>query len=466
MPRKKKQLQYHRASKRWAKRYKDPLTGKKPFKYLGPATPKADGQDGVLDELYDLALERWKKIEQEIEVKHAAVYRSTQIKKYQQLQEISSRQYSKQLECLVLDLESGEDVKAVDDRDIALNALARMASQAMTVEDWLAITDEIDKLKQPEISEEQSLMRWADDFIEMKRCQVVAGMRSAERYQELRSSVTTFIKWLGPQASIDDINPVNVEGYYQHQLVLLGPNYSQNRARDAFQAAKQFIRWLGAKGIIPNLPGNIDSRELTFRVPNGRKNYFSRTEIGKLLDNVEGRNKLFVLLALNCGMYPKDISDLRPSEVDWNLGRIHRNRSKTSHHLNVPVVCYKLWPETFKILKKHGRRKGQYVLRGRGGKALVYTELRDGDKIVRVNAIYNAFTRFKDKNPDLVGNKTFSDFRKTSATWLRNSGTHAHLVGLFLGHAPHSVADRFYAANGDEILDEALDYLRLQVFKP
>ncbi|MCG8619702.1 MAG: site-specific integrase [Desulfobacterales bacterium] len=468
MPRKKKQLQFHKASKRWAKRYTDPETGKKPFKYLGQATPTRDGKDGVLDELYDLALAKWKSMEAELEARRRANERQ------QRLEGLSEKQrwaypFERKVELRhrIEEIEGGESVDEVQRRDEILVRVKNLIHFAKTKEDWLHISEEIAKLDsdEPEVPEDKSLMYWAEQFVAMKQKQVEAGQRSAGRFQEIRTLVNRFVEWMGPQAAIEDINPSAIERYYQHQLSQLGPDYGQNRARDAFQTAKQFIRWLGDRGILTTLPSNLDSKELTFRVPNGRKRHFSPAEIQDLVAKVRGRTRLFILLSLNCGFYPKDIADLAPDEVDWEQGRIYRNRSKTRHHSNAPVVCYKLWPETLKLLKQYGKRTGKRVLMGRGGRPLVYTELRQDGKTVKVNAIGNAFQRFRAKNLVVLGGRAISDFRKTSATWLRNSGTHAHLVGLFLGHAPSSTAERFYAANGDQILDDAIEFLWGEIFQ-
>lgn len=56
MPRtKKRQLQWHKASQQWCKRYTDKQTGTNVLVYLGPGTPTRSDV-GWLDELYDAAL--------------------------------------------------------------------------------------------------------------------------------------------------------------------------------------------------------------------------------------------------------------------------------------------------------------------------------------------------------------------------------------------------------------------------
>lgn len=77
------------------------------------------------------------------------------------------------------------------------------------------------------------------------------------------------------------------------------------------------------------------------------------------------RMQLYLLLMLNCGMYQNDIAELRSDEVHWKAGTLTRARSKTRER-GGPVVTYKLWPETFALLKKH---RGEGVWRSPQTKA-------------------------------------------------------------------------------------------------
>ena len=73
MPRtKKRELQWHKASQQWAKRYTDRKTGKKPYVYLGKGTPTRDNKDVRLDHLYEAALAKWHQIKPQIEKENAA----------------------------------------------------------------------------------------------------------------------------------------------------------------------------------------------------------------------------------------------------------------------------------------------------------------------------------------------------------------------------------------------------------
>ena len=117
-----------------------------------------------------------------------------------------------------------------------------------------------------------------------------------------------------------------------------------------FRISKQFIKYCWSKRLL-ELPRNFDSRGFGFGAGAKAVETFTDGEIKKLLAKATGQLKLHILLMLNCGYRSTDISDLRDDQVDWTEGRIKRKRSKTENHEDVPEVDYKLWPETFSLLK-------------------------------------------------------------------------------------------------------------------
>ena len=111
---------------------------------------------------------------------------------------------------------------------------------------------------------------------------------------------------------------------------------SSTTMKDYQSAARTFVRSLWEKRLI-ELPRNLTSRTLSVSVPLKDPVVFTKEEIKTLLNAANPRQKLYLLLALNCGMYPVDIALLRQDEVDWKKGRINRKRTKTRHRSeNVP----------------------------------------------------------------------------------------------------------------------------------
>ena len=220
-----------------------------------------------------------------------------------------------------------------------------------------------------------------------------------------------------------------------------------------------FIRWCWRTGAIESVPRDLDSQELRIgREPSEIRPY-SITEIKKLLDNASVRTKLYILLALNTGATQVDIADLKRVEIDWSVGTISRKRSKTEKHKNVPKVTWALWPETLRLLKEERSKEGELVLLNESGGPL-RTEILEDGKIKKNDNVRSAFARLCRKLKITDGE--FKRFRKTSASMLRENKDHSHIVDLFLGHAPQSVAHRFYAKAPQQQLDEAIEWLGSQ----
>ena len=160
---------------------------------------------------------------------------------------------------------------------------------------------------------------------------------------------------------------------------------------------------------------------------------------------------------LNCGMTQKDVSDLLVSEVDWDEGRVIRKRSKTAEEENVPIVNYKLWPETLRLLRQEraAESEGRVLLNVNGDP--LWTEAITGDgKYQKTDNVKNAFDRLRDKTKIV---KPLKSFKKTSATLLRGNEKFSGLAGLFLGHAPQGMADKHYVQVPQGLLDQAIEWL-------
>src|SRR6185312_5979844 len=136
--------------------------------------------------------------------------------------------------------------------------------------------------------------------------------------------------------------------------------YSPNYAHTLLMTAKQFISRLAEMKLIALL-GNIRSRRFRFNHSAPTKiETFTIEEVRQMLavcDGFSEKTKLYLLLMLNCGMYQNDIAELHRDEVNWTRGTLTRARSKTRER-HGPIVTYKLWPETFALLKKHRAEEG------------------------------------------------------------------------------------------------------------
>jgi integrase len=143
---------------------------------------------------------------------------------------------------------------------------------------------------------------------------------------------------------------------------------------------------------------------------------------------------------LNCGFYQSDLSGLSDEKVDWKEGRITHKREKTKKYENVPTIDYKLWPETFRLLKKH-RSGEKFVLLSSTGKQLVTKVKDENGKTQKNDHIHQIWKRWCNakglKFPPL------KCLRKTGGNALKNRcgyGVGEH----YLGHAPRTIGEKHY----------------------
>src|SRR5262249_38550261 len=156
----------------------------------------------------------------------------------------------------------------------------------------------------------------------------------------------------------------------------------------------------------------------------------------------------------NCGMYQNDIAELRRDEVNWKDGTITRARSKTRERKG-PVVTYKLWPETFSLLKKHRAKEGDLALTTDEGKPLVryWVEKQEGEDAAsmrRYDAIQSAWSRLATKMKVRKIRLGMKHLRKTSASLLGQHTQYKFYANHFLADSPRTVADRHYVTPSDE----------------
>ncbi|HEV8060154.1 MAG TPA: hypothetical protein VGP68_09785 [Gemmataceae bacterium] len=291
-----------------------------------------------------------------------------------------------------------------------------------------------------------------------------SGQMSGGRFDGYCRNIGKFVAWIGEETAIDAIDEVKLEGFFNHlSLQVAVERYSPNYAHTLMMTAKQFTSRLAELRLIP-LPGNIRSRRFSFNHSIAAKiETFTIEEVQALLKSCDGfseKTKLYLLLMLNCGMYQNDIAELGGEEVDWKKGTITRARSKTRER-NGPVVAYKLWPETFALLKKH-RAQGELALTTDEGRPLVRYWLENG-AARRYDIVHSAWTRLAAKMGFKKIRLSMKHLRKTSATLLGQHPMYKYYVGHFLADSPKGMDQKHYVKPSEDEFFLALDWLRKQI---
>ncbi|MHC5538726.1 tyrosine-type recombinase/integrase, partial [Singulisphaera rosea] len=300
-----------------------------------------------------------------------------------------------------------------------------------------------------------------DQWKTLLRSVCQSGQISEGRYDAYCRRIRPFAEWVGPGASIDSIDEAKLEGYFNRLSAKVeAGEYAPSSAHELLMTAKQFIRRLVKMKLIA-LPGNIDERRFRFNHSAARTiETFSVEEVHAMLAACDGfseRTKLYLLLMLNCGMYQNDVAELRQDEVDWTRGLVRRARSKTRER-NGPVVTYRLWPETFDLLKK-SRAEGELALLTDDGNPLVREWLEEG-KYRKYDSIRSAWERLAKKMGRKKGRLGLKHLRKTSSTILGEHPQYKFFTTYFLADSPRGMSEKHYTRPSDVEFFEALDWLR------
>ena len=295
----------------------------------------------------------------------------------------------------------------------------------------------------------------------------LSGQMSEGRFDAYCRNIRSFTAWIGEDTAIDSIDEAKLEGFFNYLSVQVGANkYSPAYAHTLMMTAKQFVSRLAELKLIA-MPGNIRSRRFRFNHSAPAEiETFTLEEVQAMLKKCDGfseRMKLYLLLMLNCGMYQNDIAELRDDEVDWKKGLITRARSKTRERKG-PVVTYKLWPETFALLKKHRAQEGELALTTDEGKPLVRYWLEEGE-MRRYDVIQSAWSRLAAKMGVKKIRLGMKHLRKTSASLLGQHPQYKFYALHFLADSPKNVADRHYVKPSEEEFAEALAWLRKQILR-
>ena len=295
-------------------------------------------------------------------------------------------------------------------------------------------------------------------YLEHHKARAESGAISPSRYGNIRRGAESFRDFVGGGKDFTAIDEPILRRYYTsvRDSIAKGDTTASS-ARDTASDANQYIRWLWKEGAIEQLPRNLGDSEIV--VPSKEVRVFEIEEIKTLWKSANERMRLFILLALNCGMTQKDISDLKPAEVDWKLGTIKRKRSKTQNHESTPTITYTLWPETLKLLKKFRVKNNKTnVLLNKNGTAYRTERINAKGNPIKVDIIGKDFNKLKKACN--INDRSFINLKKTSRSLLEDNKEFQAVAELLVGRAPRTVSERHYAKPATNWLAEATAWLR------
>lgn len=340
----------------------------------------------------------------------------------------------------------------------------------------------------------QTVEHQVQRFLAFKEMQVRGGVLKARTWGTLADRLPIFVNWIKPGTHVATINGTTVTEFYKW---LLQQSWGHEHRKNIFSVARQWIRWAWRQDDVEleNLPKNLDSREFVFLTHLDATGVAKKTrtemlwtpdEFHQALEIVPEDFQLYLLLMLNCGFTSIDIGTLLKSEVRLEEGRIVRQRTKTRRHEHPPLVSYKLWPRTARLLRSRLSSDPVLALTNRSGGPLSVSKLvvQNGQtkEVVWCGLLrrWIYMKKPKKKLPDKqeqskpqspgkqkkakppLPDKQLKYLRKTGSSKLRSDSRFRSLDSLYLGHAWATMADKHYNVFDGAAyppLDEAIEWL-------
>jgi integrase len=259
-------------------------------------------------------------------------------------------------------------------------------------------------------------------YLDTLKARSAAGEVSLSYLGHFSEILTKFSRFIGIEQSVDDLRPAVLSSWRDELLREVGAkNLSRTYANAILKKSLQFVRHLWSEEVMVSLPRNIGG--LRIKIGNSSVPSMNKGELDALLGKVKTKRRLWVLLMLNCGFTQIDIANLRSDEVDWRDGIITRKRTKTRNASeNTPTVRYRLWPETWELLKYYGKRDG-LVLPSKTGKPLVYHRITTGGRVAKYDTLAKSFRK--------IGVVKIKRIRKTAASMLDGHGEYGRMPSIF-----------------------------------
>lgn len=302
---------------------------------------------------------------------------------------------------------------------------------------------------------------YADAWIALQRGKADRDDLSPERANMNRLLLMKFVDWFGKDTDVGTINEMTWANYHAEVSAMLKAKTieSHDYANRIMAAAERFIRHLWIKRLC-DLPRSMGEADYRFKTRKKEIILWTLAEVRRLYARVSGQSTLHLHLMLNCGMNPKDVNDLQDKEVNWKKGTITRKRSKTKDEEDVPVVTYKLWPETFSLLQKH-RSGGPVVLLTEKGNRWITRSLSD-EGLSRSDCISSNLKYFKARCKPAITKET-RGIRRTMGSFLGEHPVFKSYAQYFLGQSPKGMTDGHYVKPSDKQFFAALEWLRAKV---
>ena len=183
-----------------------------------------------------------------------------------------------------------------------------------------------------------------------QKAEVLGGQKRNTTYGSIHKDCKNALAFLPPTLRMDGLTLAVLSDAKNKMFAKLG----RRTVKNYLGSLKQMLKWFYDEtdyGKAHDKPTNFDK---VFNVANATRTDVhipTPEEIKDLLAVASDRTKLYILLALNCGMYQSDVGHLTLDEINLADGYIFWDREKEP--TNEFRVRHDLWPETLAAIRRH-----------------------------------------------------------------------------------------------------------------
>ncbi len=227
-----------------------------------------------------------------------------------------------------------------------------------------------------------------------------------------------------------------------------GKPCSVNWVRDVVKILREFIRWLhGASDWDWKKPAEYEVRRMRIPRTNEEKAKkrvvpkYTRDELAILWEYATPVERVFMILALNCGFGAGEIRTLRVDEVLEQSRRIEHVRTKTGVYGQ-----WALWPETLAAVEWYKTKlrppsDSPYLLLTKKGTPLALPT-KGGNRNMTVQNAWSRLTERIHKDHPSFPVLSFNKLRKTASNYIRRKFG-GETADLFLCHGKEEMVDAY-----------------------
>lgn len=263
-----------------------------------------------------------------------------------------------------------------------------------------------------------------DEHLDRRLAESERGDIEYTSYLSDRDTCKLIIRSLGRHTPILDLGPTD----YARLLASWSAHSVHTRRRNVGYT-KRIIRnvferhGLGAPYFGPDFKPPSDRALRKHRIAKGDRS-LDREHVLRLINNADPRMRALLLLGINGGYGPTDVSHTMCSDVDLGRGRIDHTRKKTGVRRCVP-----LWPKTVEAIEPFMGEPDQPLFRSRTGRPIVHDT---------TNPLSDWFRSLADSCA--LPNAQFYDLRRTFRTIADQLGDDRY-TRIVMGHTERDIDD-------------------------